>query len=550
MNNKTLILPFITKTVNQQENLSYPAELACIVCAAESERKKPGLLRDAQEKIVFISKIYYPMWVLSAENECVIIDGLSAPAHEFAFEEPTQTAVFAEELKKNSVTPQKFLEALQTQAKATKEFTSTVNLVFPALVDDKELLGFLLEYFKTGTVQDSNQQQTPMLPPETDAKAASETRQALVNSLRTMQADAKGLTYALSALKEELEFQTNAASNEIERLEEKRDLEIAAIKPVVDKNVKKITQKQTKVLASLQKSLDRKVVVLEKKRETYMLRLQVAEQRKDAVQKRVDAAKKKKTSSKSSSGSFALQKYGREVENKKKEIKAVSEELEKFRKEAENSLKLNNAEFKNLIAQEESQLTQLNNAYNAKTSQTQKQIDEMRLQAAAINSRLENIVDELKRSCNVLRSQVEIDWKLDDPEEPILAQLPVYLVKYVKAQEERYSLFSPIALSEGVGVLVGLKKMFAINPEPKLKTLTNPASKKLQETLSACVLEKIRADAGFRVRVNELCRGSNLLDLNSFGQTLNEGLDEIEKKGWLSREEASTICRRVMGDFA
>jgi hypothetical protein len=105
-------------------------------------------------------------------------------------------------------------------------------------------------------------------------------------------------------------------------------------------------------------------------------------------------------------------------------------------------------------------------------------------------------------------------------------------------------------LSEGIGVLSGLKKMFAINPEPKLKTLTHPASKKLQETLSACVLEKIRADAGFRVRVNELCRGSNLVDLNSFGQTLNEGLDEIERKGWMSREEASTMCRRVMGDFA
>jgi hypothetical protein len=530
--------------------MSYPAELACIVCLAESQRKKPGFLRDAQEKIAYISKVYYPMWVLSAENAYLIVDGLAASTHEFAFAQPTQTAVFVEELKKNSTSPQKFLEALQTQAKATKTFTSPVSLSFPALIADKELLSFLLEYLKTGTIQTGNLQQTQMLPAETDAEAAMQTSQTLVNCLRIMQADAKGLTYALDVLKEELEFHTIAAASEIERLEEKRDTEIAVLKPVVDKNVKKIAQKQGKTLASLQKSFDRKTGALEKKRETYMHKLQVAEQRKDAVQKRVDAAKKKKNASKSSSGSFALKKYGREVENIKKEIKSASEELEKLRKEAETSLKMKNAEFLNLIAQEESQITQLNNACYAKTSQKQKQTEEMTIHAAAITSSLQNRIDELKRGCSVLRSQVEVDWKLDAPEEPLLAEVPVYLVKYVKAQEERYSLFSPVALSEDIGVLNGLKKMLALNPEPKLKTLTRPASKKLQDTLSTCVLGKMQVDAAFQVRVNELCRSSNLVDLNSFGQTLNEGLDEIERKGWMSREEASTICRRVMGELA
>ena len=550
MNEKTLTLPFITKTPDQKEELSYPAELACVACTAESQRKKPSFLRDASEKIAFISKVYYPMWVLCADNACIIIDGLKPSPHEFSFEEPTKTGVFVEELKKNSVSPQKFLDALKTQAKETKNFVSPVNLSFAALVDDKELLGFLLEYFKTGALQGNIQEETALIPPETDTKTATETGQAIAKCLRTIQADAKGLKYALDVLKEELEFHTNAATSEIEQLEEKLDLEMASLKPIVDKTVKKITQKQDKAIAAIQKSIDRKLAVLDKRREKYMRKLQVAEQRKDAVQKKIDAAKKRKNASKSSSGSFALKKYEREVDNTKKEIKALSDELEKFRKDADNSVKQKQEEFQKAIAQEESKITQLTNAYHAKTNEKQKQIDDMTTQVAALNTSLENRIDELKRSGNALRSQVEVDWKLDDPDEPILAQVPIYMVKYTKAKEERYSLISPIAIGEDVGVLNGLKKMLTLNSEPKLKTLTHPASKKLHETLSTHLLGKMQGDAAFRIKMNEVCRASNLIDQNTFGQTLNEGLDEVEKKGWMTHQEASAFCRRVMGEQA
>ncbi len=281
-----------------------------------------------------------------------------------------------------------------------------------------------------------------------------------------------------------------------------------------------------------------------------MRKLQVAEGRKDAVQRKMDAAKKKKNASKSSSGSFALKKYEREVENTKKEIKAVSDELDKLKKEGDNSIKQKKEEFQNAIAQEENRITQLNNAYAAKTGEKQRQIEEMTAQTAVINTSLENKMDELKRNGNTLWSQVEVDWKLEDPDEPVLAQLPVYLVKYAKGEEERYSLLSPIAISEDVSVLNGLKKMLALNSEPKLKTLTRPASKRLHETLSANLLGKMQDDAAFRIKVNEVCRTSNFIDLNNFGQTLNEGLDEIEKKGWMTKEEAAAVCRRVMEESA
>ena len=545
---KTLTLPFVTKTAANKEDLSFSAELACIVCLAESQRKKPSFLRDTQEKISFLAKVYYPMWVLPAENSAVIIDGFKTTPHEFKFEQPNKTVTFIEAFKKSSVDPQKFMDALKAQAKEAKNFSSPVNLSFPALLDDKELLDFFPVYLQSGSTAD--EKKTDCIPAETDVKIAAETTQTYLKSLRIMEADAKGLKYALTTLKEELDFHTNAATSEIGILEEKLEAETAVLKPVVEKTVNKLTQKHDKAMVIFQKSIERKASALDKRREMNMRKLQVAEQRKDTTKEKIEGTKRKKNAPKSSSGSFALKKYEREVDNIKKEIKAVSDEIEKFKKLGENSVRQKNEEFQKTVATEEGKLTQLNNTYKAKISEREHQIEEMTTQAAAITSNLENRINDLKSSGNLLRSQVEVDFKLEDPETPICLQLPIYLTKFVKSNEERYSVVSPIAIAENVGALNGLKQMFSLNPDPKLKVLTRPASKKLQETLTEQLVNKIQNDAAFRMRINELCQSSNLIDRNIFGQTLNDGLDEIERKGWMTHEEASSMCRHVIGEQA
>ncbi len=325
-------------------------------------------------------------------------------------------------------------------------------------------------------------------------------------------------------------------------------MKIEALKPVVDKNVKKIIQKQDKALSSLQKSFDKKTSALEIRREKYMRKLQLIEQRKDAVQKRINARKRKKNASKSSSGSFVVQKYEKEVENTKKEIKAILEELDRLKKEEEKRITLKNTEFQNLINQEESQITQINTTFNTKTSQKREQIEEILIQAATISSNLENIKNGLRKSGETLRSQVEVDLKLGTSEGPVLAKLPIYLIKYMKARDQRYILLSPIELSEEIGILNGLKRVLSLNSDSKLKTLMHPANKVLQEKLITTIMEKMQIDQTFQTKVDELCYSSNLIDLASFAQTLKEGLDEIEQKGLLSREEASTMCRSILED--
>ena len=546
---KNYVLPFINKNKDQKENLSYPGELACVACLAELQRKKTGFLRDTPEKLAAISRVYYPFWIVSSEAACILLDSQGLMSHKFTFKEPTKTGAFIEDLKKNSTSQQEFMSALSSQAEKIKEFTSPVNMSFKSVVADRELLEFFSESLKNNSLlTETNFEENSAIPLEINAEGAAETSLAVANCFRTMRADAKGLQYALGVLKEEAEFHKLMATREIESLKEKCEAETTSLRPLVDKAVKKLTMKHDKTLATVLKNNERKTSALEKKREGYMRKLQQAEQRKDAVQKRINNAKRRSTSGKSAYGSYELDKTNREIENIKKQIKTTSEDLDRAKKEGDNKAKQVEQEFHNAVTAEEEKITALNTACEAKVSDKKKQIGVITTESATVTSNFETFMNDLKRDTDALRQQIEIDWKMNVSEDAALLYVPIYLIKYMKEKSARYSLFSPMSISEETGVLNGLRKILTLSSDPKLKTLARPTNKRLQEILTLNVVEKMQNDELLQSKIETLSRASNLMDRMEFAETLNQGLDEIVRRGWMNSEEASASCKRIMED--
>ena len=348
MTDKILVLPFIVEAHDGKESVSYPAELAGVACLTEFQRRKTGFLRDAAEKVSFLSKLYYPIWVVPLEDSCLIIDGLASLSHNFTFKEPANTGLFVEDLKKNSVVPQEFMAALSRQAKNAEKSTSTVNLSFKALIADKELVKFFFEYLKSGSTFSGDK--VVFAPSEIDASAAAAAREAVANCLRRIYANVKGLQYALEVLNEEVEFHERMLLNEVEVLNEKCEAEVASLKPEVEKNIEKLKLKRDAAIAYVLKDTEKKVAVLEKKREKYLQKLQGLEQRKESVQKK-------------RSQTYALEKYDRQINGVKKEIRLLSSMIENVRKEGNKSVKKVEEEFRGVAALEEEKLKKLDSAF-------------------------------------------------------------------------------------------------------------------------------------------------------------------------------------------
>ena len=532
MADKILALPFIIEAHGEKGNVSYPAELAGVVCAAEFQRKKTGLLRDAAEKTSFVSKLYYPIWIAPLEDSCVIIDGLAASSHNFTFKEPAKTELFIEDLKKNSVSPQEFAAALNRQTKNAEKFTSALNVPFKALIADKDLLKFFPEYLKHGSTVSGDK--AVFLPSEIDEPAAAAAREAVVNCLRKISAAIKGLQYALEVLNEEAEFHERMLLNEVGLITGKCETELARLTPEVEKNKEKLKLNRDAAAAHILKNTEGKTAVLEKKREKYLQKLQRLEQRKESVQK-----KRHQT--------FVLEKYAQEINGVKKEIRLLSSMIEATKIESEKSVKKVEEEFRVAVALEEEKIKKLNSACEAKIGEKKKQSATFASETAAITKSFTSLIDELKRAASVFREQIAANWKLDDL---TLVCVPIYLAGYAKGNEERYSLFSPVTISDEVSVLQELRKMLTLASEPRLKLLMRSASNTLQEMLSSAVIKKMQNEETFRQNVTSLCRANNLLERDDFERTLNEGLAEAEQKRWITAEEAAAVLSGIKGEDA
>jgi hypothetical protein len=534
MTDKNLVLPFIVEAHDGKEDVSYPTELACVVCMTELQRRKTGFLRDASEKVSFMSKIYYPIWAVPLEDSCLIVDSLASLSHNFTFKEPTNTGLFVEDLKKNSVVHQEFMAALNKQAKNIEKLASTVNVSFRALIVDREMLNFFLECFKSGSfLSRDRDEKVVLIPAEIDGKTAAEKREAVTNCLRRIHANVKGLQYVLGVLNEEVEFHERMISNEVELLKEKCEAEVSSLKLEVEKKTTKLKLKRDMTITHILKGTEKKAAILEKKREKYMRKLQGLEQRKKSIRK------------KKRSRTYALEKCDREINNVKKEIRALSSVIENVRKEGNKSVKEVDEEFRGTVALEEEKIKELNSVYESKIGEKKKQITEMASETASITKSVESLIDEMKREASVFREQISIDWKLD---EPALVCVPIYMIGYAKGNEERYSLFSPMTISEDVSALKGLRRILTFTSEPRLKLLMRPRSNELHEMLSSYVIKRMQNEETFRENMNRICRANNLLELGDFEKTLNEGLAEVEKKRWITAEEAVTVCSGIKGE--
>jgi hypothetical protein len=535
LTDKNLVLPFIVEAHDGKESVTYPTEVACVACMTELQRKKTGFLRDIPEKVSFISKIYYPIWAVPLEDSCLIIDGLACSSHKFTFEEPANTGPFIEDLKKNSVVQQEFMAALKKQAKNTEKSAPTVNMTFRALIAFRKTLNFFLECFRTGSfLSRDKDEKVVLIPLEIDEKKATETREAVTNCSRRIQANVKGLQCVLGVLDSEVEFHKRMISNEVELLKEKCEAEVSNLKLEVEKKITKLKSKRDTTIMHVQKDTEKKTEALTKKRERYLWKLRELERKKESIRKRSTARR-----------TYDIEKRDREIDNVKKEINALSSIIENVRKDGDKSIKEVDEEFRSSAALEEEKIKELNRLYESKISKKKKQITEMASETAAITKNVESLMDEMKREASVFMEQISIDWKLDDS---TLMCVPIYIIECTKGNEERYNLFSPMTISEDASVLKELRKILTLTSEPRLKLLMHQRSEELHEMLSSYTIKRMQKEETLRENIIRICRANNLLERVDFEETLSEGLTELEKKRWITAEEAATVRSGIKGE--
>jgi len=215
-----LVLPYAPLDVKRKQQLTSEMELAAIVCLAEAKRKKKsGILGGEPEKIVSISKLCYPLWLVPWENEYITIDGMKLFSFEVTYRKLPDLASFATSIEKSKKSYEQFIKVIKQNLETFEDFASSEKTVIDGIIKDKDLRTALFEYFKKEIASKENKVNvSAFLEEKLDRKAALDKVNGIVELWKKIQLDTEALQKVISLLDGAVETVDEQLSKDIERL--------------------------------------------------------------------------------------------------------------------------------------------------------------------------------------------------------------------------------------------------------------------------------------------------------------------------------------------
>jgi hypothetical protein len=100
------VLPFAVLSQNRKEPFTPDLEIAAIFALSELQRMKGGgiIVKQPEEKILFVAKAYYPLWLFPSGERALIFDGLKRDSYTIEYAVLPDVKGFLEELRRSSKT--------------------------------------------------------------------------------------------------------------------------------------------------------------------------------------------------------------------------------------------------------------------------------------------------------------------------------------------------------------------------------------------------------------------------------------------------------------
>jgi len=324
-------------------------EAASILCIADSRRRKPKILKSRAETISYLSKLYYPFWIIPHGEGCLIIDGLGLLSHSVKDQNVPDIKSFTEDLNQASADFNLYRRIIDRYVEALKDSESTIEIRIQALIGDIEVLKavskFLSEKLRPGMQQTEERSSLLLKLDEAEALAISK---RLVNACMNVLSDIRGLQYAIDVLKEEMEHHRDKIAVEIEEIKSFYEMQLNELRPVVNKKIErlkaeeesKITkvirnqEKRLKAALKEQEKLEREIMRLEKRIENYIAK-KMTLKRKDTSY--LDAK---------------IEICQNRIEETSERIKVISKIAETIRREGDEKIKAIRDEYEKKIKEE------------------------------------------------------------------------------------------------------------------------------------------------------------------------------------------------------
>jgi len=529
---KQFLLPFSVLSENRKEPFTPDLEVAAVFSLAELDRAKGGgiLSRRPEEKIVFIAKIGYPLWLFPWSETTLIFDGLNRSKYTLSYAVIPDVNAFVENLRRGSKTRETHLAFLSDHINYFQAPVTEKAVVVNGLISDPEFLSEFNSYRHEAKAIEDQPANVGLLSPTIEELTISSILKELESLHSSFKRDIDGLYRCMKFINKATRHYIQVLHSKAKAVKEEFDVKINAQEELVAPKVNHLKEQYDHQIIESTKSFERQRLPVQKEK------VKLEKSREQAIAK-IERYKLEATTCAEKDDSVGEQKWKEKSSETKKELSEIDDQLKTTEKTLKDLEERKSLEIFNLRSELEAKTKEVRQPLLDLESDRDAKILLYRQEIDTLEQQTKLILDQLGRTAKIREASIDNFMKLGVKQEPqlndvVLFYVPFYVVCYQLESKKRYLILPP-SEANTIGLSTKLKSALG---RAKIKQLLVPRFE-LITTLMDTIQVLTQQDAVFETEMRELGESTNILNTGSMRESIRKGLEYIRKEGWISEKE-------------
>ena len=530
---KRFILPF-----SNLKNSSAEVEAAAVFAVAELERNKGGglIARQLEEKLVSLSKVGYPLWLIPKNDSIFVFDGFGESNCNVSYVEVPSSKGFLESLEANSRPREKYMAFLSDHSSYFLQPLKEKQFTFRGLISNLDFKEEFTVYRKEAS-ETTAQLNLALLSPTLQETAISSMIAEFDRLQSGLRDEAERLPECMRLINRATSQYITELDYEVAAVKEEADAKIKALEELVNPKIAKLTKEYKQKIKSLTESFDKELYELQKLKVKTQKSIQNNEGKIKLYQHEAKAQAQQKHATYEKRWKQKIKQTKKEIGALKKEQKNIESNIKKNSKQKQQEISQLNFGLDGEIKFARQPLLQLEAERDAKMLTFKQETDRLLEQEKPVIGGLSRILKEkesIKANFEVLGIKDQV------LKGPALFYVPFYVACYEMGSTKRYFIFPPSTFG-AVDFSAKLKGAFGIS---KIRDLLAPRFKAIT-ALIEYVQIYIKQNTVFESQLCSLSQKNNLLSNSLFRENVERGLVYLKHEGWLSDKEQQVLSNRL-----
>jgi hypothetical protein len=531
-----LTLPFAVSAQNRVKDFTEEMEMAAILYNAESNRQKGEgiILKKPDEKLVFITKAAYPLWLVPWTKGTLAFDGLGATKHAMFYDTLPDISAFNKDTMENARTTEAYSVALVRNSQYFEHFTAREEKTIDNLIAIPDFLQDFSIYLSKAESTQKPLITRAVLSFLIEQSEISASIQELAWLMTKLREDVESIDVSMNLLSKTTREKTRTIREDIRETRRKYNKHAAKAKPRVIGKTRQIQEKYNNRIARASRGYERRLQLLNKNRAKHEKMRKHLTTEVNRCKMRIARCKKHKRKRNVALWNSRLKRIEKRLSPLSNNIKNIDENIRNL--ETAKTQKTSQLRLECDAAREKAAaiLRDLAASREAEIKMKQQKATSLEQDTAQIINQMKEMAKSKKAALN------EID-NVNMPTRKrtgALVYLPFYLARYEKEGNQRYVIYPPSI----VGDMDILTKMKGALGAAKMNAFLQPRSKAITTFLNQ-LIPLLQQNPMLEKEVTEAGIQESLLRIKELRLGVKRGLEELENEQWISRDEVENFSK-------